>query len=463
LDPSDDFELLDTTSSTSYGDTELSETTTYYYKVSAYNNAGEGNQSNHVSATTQKAPLPPPDTPSGLSASADSSSSITISWSSVPDADSYKIYRSSTGISFTSRGTSTSTSYTDTGLSSNTTYYYRVSASNAGGEGSQSISVSARTLPPPPPPNTPSDVSATADSSSSITISWTSVPDADGYRIYRSTASYLTFSLRGTSTSASYTDTGLSANTTYYYKVSAYNSTGGESSQSSYISTKTLVAVPNAPTGVSASAVLSQKVMISWNSSTNTEEYHIYRRTGSSGEFNKIGTSTITSYTDSEVEASTTYYYRVSASNASGESSLSTLSSSATTLSSDAGKTWQNAINIPSNGIVGDFPNGSNEVWFKFTRTGAGAIYAIDRNNELLSPYRGDIVVDLYGYVEGYPPFILQLEDGTPLENIDIGRGTGDPNNIVIGNWEGTYYVKVKPYSGYSFYKGTFMLYFVNL
>jgi hypothetical protein len=84
----------------------------------------------------------------------------------------------------------------------------------------------------------PSSVSASAQSSSSISISWNSVSGATGYYIYRSTSSGGTYDYLVSTSSTSYTNTGLSSGTTYYYKVSAYNSYG-ESSQSSYTSATT--------------------------------------------------------------------------------------------------------------------------------------------------------------------------------------------------------------------------------
>jgi hypothetical protein len=248
---------------------------------------------------------------------------------------------------------------------------------------------------------------------------------------------------------------------TYYYKVSAYNS-GGESAQSGYVSATTLLVVPNAPTNVTATAMLSFKILVSWNSASNTNIYYIYRRTGSSGEFNKIATvfHPTTSYSDTEVEANTTYNYKISAYNIEGESPLSTTTGSATTLSSGAGIIWQNAVDIPSNGIIGDFPEGVDELWFKFSRTGAGMIYAEDRNYVIASSYSGDIVVDVYAYQDN-ALYYLMYTDLSPIENIDIGKGSGDPKNVAIGNWNGTYYVKVKPYN--SLRKGTFKLYFTNL
>jgi len=214
----------------SYDVLGLSSGTTYYFTISAVNSSRESSQSQSVSATTVSN-LPP----TGVTANATSTSSITVSWYGVTGATSYNVYRSpsATGI-FSQIGTATTTSYTDTTLSAGTTYYYKVAVANVFGESTQSSAVSATTI-----PGVPTSVSATATSSSSITISWYGVNGATNYKIYRSSSANGTYSQIATSPSSPYTNTGLSASTTYYYKVAAVN-TAGESDQSSYDSATTL-------------------------------------------------------------------------------------------------------------------------------------------------------------------------------------------------------------------------------
>jgi hypothetical protein len=83
----------------------------------------------------------------------------------------------------------------------------------------------------------PTGVSATAASSSKITVSWSSVNKATGYFVYRGTTSSSLLK-KATVTSTSYTDTGLSANTTYYYGIASYNSSG-TSDTSTFVNSKT--------------------------------------------------------------------------------------------------------------------------------------------------------------------------------------------------------------------------------
>jgi len=284
---------------TSYTDNGLSAGITYYYRVAAYNSKGTGSQSSYVTTTTL------PNAPTGVTATAALTSSITITWSSVSGATYYYIYRSTSASgTYEKVGTYTATSYTDNSLSAGTTYYYKVTAGTAygGGESAQSNYVSATTL-----PNAPTDVTATANSAGSITVSWTAVSGVDGYYIYRSTNAFGTYEQVGASTTTSYTNTSLEGSTTYYYKVTAYNS-GGESAQSNYVSKTTML---NAPTNVKATAASSSSINVSWSPVQDATYYYIYRSTSASGTYEQVGTSQTTTYTDKGLSAGTTYYYKV--------------------------------------------------------------------------------------------------------------------------------------------------------
>jgi len=104
-----------------------------------------------------------PSVPTGLSASAVSTSQINLAWSASTDAvgvTGYKVYRDGAQVSTTGApAASTTISYSDRGLSADTSYTYTVAAYDAAGNTSaQSASASATTqTPPPPPPPPPPD------------------------------------------------------------------------------------------------------------------------------------------------------------------------------------------------------------------------------------------------------------------------------------------------------------------
>jgi hypothetical protein len=128
-------------SATSYGDTSVTNGTTYYYVVTAMNAAGESGFSTEASAMPQAPALPP--APTGLTATP-GKKKVSLAWNAVSGATSYRVKRSTTnGGPYSLVAAPTGTSYTNTGLQSGTTYYYVVSAVNAAGEGTNSAQVSA--------------------------------------------------------------------------------------------------------------------------------------------------------------------------------------------------------------------------------------------------------------------------------------------------------------------------------
>ncbi|MDR2741314.1 MAG: fibronectin type III domain-containing protein, partial [Treponema sp.] len=151
---------------------------------------------------------------------------------------------------------------------------------------------------------------------------------------YRSTSSEGEYSQVGSTSSpyTSYTDTGLSPNTTYYYKVSAYNSSyAGSASESlpSLTSETTRVAFP---LNVSATAAASSSITVSWEQVSGATEYKVYRSTTYYGTYSLAGDSTSTSYADTELSPITTYYYKVSAYNGKGEGAQSSYTYATTKL-----------------------------------------------------------------------------------------------------------------------------------
>jgi hypothetical protein len=182
-----------------------------------------------------------PSAPTGVTATAQSSSSISVTWGSVSGATSYKVYyaTSSSG-TYTLDGTSTTTSFTSTGWRASETGYFRVTAVNSAGESPQSSTASATTQSSGgggggggSAPSTPTGVTATAQSSSSISVSWSAVSGATSYDVYYEIGSSSTKNFAGNATGTSYTHSGLTASTTYYYYIKAKNSAGDSDYSSS--------------------------------------------------------------------------------------------------------------------------------------------------------------------------------------------------------------------------------------
>jgi len=151
-------------SATSYTDTGLTNWTTYFYVVSAYNSAGQSANSSEVSATPT-APSTPPAVPANLQATA-GNAQVSLSWTASSGATSYHLKRSTTsGSGYTQIAAPTATSYTDTGLTNGIAYFYVVSALNTAGESANSAQATAT------PANVMADVTITIDPAKTKLIS----------------------------------------------------------------------------------------------------------------------------------------------------------------------------------------------------------------------------------------------------------------------------------------------------
>jgi len=171
-----------------------------------------------------------PPVPTGLTATANSSSQITVTWTAVSTATGYDLQVDGATVS------NAVSPYVHSGLAALSTHSYAVRAKNSAGTSSWSGLVSATTLATTTLPNVPTGLTAAAGNAQ-VTLSWMASAGATSYNVYRST----TPGGEGTTASAtgiastSYTNTGLTNGTTYYYKVAAVNAVG-TSAQSSEIS-----------------------------------------------------------------------------------------------------------------------------------------------------------------------------------------------------------------------------------
>ena len=178
---------------------------------------------------------------SSLSAVA-GSNSVSLSWTNRGSGIVYDLYRSEISCA---RGqvkianNLTTTSRVDNQVANGTKYYYRVVNHPTGNEACGYVPNSCTSVTPVcTPPARPTGLTATAASSSKINLSWTAASGAASYRVYRATVSGGPYTKVGTTTSTSFANTGLTANTKYYYVVRAFKDC--ESASSTQVSATTL-------------------------------------------------------------------------------------------------------------------------------------------------------------------------------------------------------------------------------
>src|SRR2546421_4473067 len=151
---------------------------------------------------------------------------VSMSWTASNGATLYYVRRSTTsGGPYTQISAPSATSYTDTGLTNGIRYFYVVSAYNSAGQSANSSEVNATPTAPATPPAAPANLQATAGNAQ-VSLSWTASSGATSYHVKRSTTSGSSYMQIAAPGAASYSDTGLTNGTAYYYVVSALNAAG---------------------------------------------------------------------------------------------------------------------------------------------------------------------------------------------------------------------------------------------
>ncbi|MCX2678658.1 alginate lyase family protein [Galbibacter sp. EGI 63066] len=168
-------------------------------------------------------------------------------------------------------------------------------------------------------PETPANLTASPGNTQNM-LGWDEVTGASSYTLKRSTTSGGPYEVVATNLNATqYTDNGLENGTTYYYVVSAAN-LSGESVNSLEVSAAPELAIALAPEEVTAESVSGQQINLFWNESLSATSYNVKRAKVSGGPYTVIASPDTTSFSDTTVTHSSTYYYVVSAINELGES-----------------------------------------------------------------------------------------------------------------------------------------------
>ena len=322
---------------TTHSHTGLRAEATRLYRVSAINSAGTSKASNTATGTT--APAVVPESPTELTATQDEERQINLSWTAPSDnggADitGYRIevsVESSAWSDLVSDTGDTPTTHSHTGLRGETTRHYRVSAINSAGTGPPSNVVSGKTAPPTAPVAL-TELAATVDVERRINLSWTAPSDnggADitGYRIEVSAEGSAWSDLVSDTgdTATTHSHTGLRAEATRHYRVSAINSAGTGPPSNVATGMTAPPTAPVAPTGLDATKDVERRIDLSWTMPSDDGGADI---TGYRIEVSLDGSAwsdlvsdigdTATTHSHTGLRGETTRHYRVSAINSAG-------------------------------------------------------------------------------------------------------------------------------------------------
>lgn len=154
----------------------------------------------------------------------------------------------------------------------------------------------------------PAAVKAVSASYTGIKVAWNAVPGASGYQVYSATSSAGPWTLKGTVTTASFTNTGLVTGKYYYYKVRSYNAAKVYSAFSAVTYTKP---IPATPYSMRAARASSTSIKITWGAISGATRYEVWRSTSSGGTYTLVGTTSSLYYINSRLTTGRTYYYKV--------------------------------------------------------------------------------------------------------------------------------------------------------
>ncbi|MWV43283.1 chitinase [Paenibacillus sp. HJL G12] len=286
-----------------------------------------------LQVTTSPSDTSAPTTPAHLNSPSQTSTTITLNWDASQDnvgVTGYDVYQGQTLLSRV-----TGTSYTATNLTPQTSYTFTVKAADAAGNisgASDPLTVSTLAqASDTQAPTAPKNAASSAVTASTVTLTWTASTDnvgVTGYQVFNGNTNI------GTTLTPSYTVTGLTPNTSYTFKVKAYDAVGNLSPFSNTVTVKTSAAndtqAPTAPSNLTVTAHSSTTVTLQWSPSTDNVAvtgYDIYQ----GNTLVASAAASQTSYTVSGLTAQTAYTFSLKAKDAAGNVSQASNSVSVTT------------------------------------------------------------------------------------------------------------------------------------
>jgi len=222
----------------------------------------------------------------------------------------------------------------------------------------------------PATPAAPSALSATATSSSQINLAWAdNAGNETGFKIERKTGASGTWAQVATTgaNAISFSNTGLSASTQYYFRVRASNATGdsGYSNEANATTQAPPPTIPAPPSNMSATATSSTTVSLAWTDNSNNETgFKLEGKTGATGNWTQIALTApnVSTWNGAGLTPNTAYFFRVRATNAAGDSAYSNEGSTTTKAALTVGT---------GTGLRGEYYDDADFTAFKLSRIDA--------------------------------------------------------------------------------------------
>ncbi|NQT34315.1 hypothetical protein HQ587_03925 [bacterium] len=305
---------------TTYEDTDIEADMTYNYRLRATLGEISSEWSDIITVSVVMGP-------SDLSAAVVSDSEIELAWSDNSNIETgfcleRKVDGSAEWLTAATPATN-STSYNDTDLDEATSYSYRIIAVYEAGEADTTNEAGATTY-----PNAPSELTALLEEGDPTIVNLTWVDNSSAelqFELQRKMEGDIQFrSIAHPSVDAtSYMDRNLETNQTFYYRIRTVAEGNNYSVWSEEVGITTTDLTPAAPSNLEAMAISYHEIALTWvDNADNEETFELERSTERYGEYTIIATlpADARQYNDDELEALTTYYYKIRAFNEHGYS-----------------------------------------------------------------------------------------------------------------------------------------------
>ena len=260
-------------------------------------------------------------------------------------------------------GTTGAMSLNISSLTANTLYYFRAYATNSNGT-AYTGDYTFTTLTGSTAPSAPVATAATAITTTGFTTNWNSSATATGYYLDIATDNAFTSFVSGynnldVSNVTTNPVSGLSSNTTYYYRLRAYN-TYGTSGNSNIITVTTNIPVPSAPVATAATSITPTGFAANWNTDATATGYFLDIATDAGftnfvSGYNNLNVNNVLTYPVNGLSSNTTYYYQIRAYNTGGTSGNSNIITVTTNIPAPSAPVATAATSITPTGFTSNW------------------------------------------------------------------------------------------------------------
>ena len=303
--------------------TGLEPGTLYKFRIRAYRNVNGSRAYASYSDVLCVRTLPA--AMSGFALGARTDTTITLKWNKNESANGYVIekYNGTKWVTLATKTSNTAVSHKVTGLQASTVYKFRVRSYIKDEEG-RIYGEYTSTLSACTNPSVVEGLTLGGRASNALRLNWTENTSADGYIIekYNGT-SWSRIAKITSNATTTYRVTGLSAGTTYKFRIKAYKMSGSTALYSGYTATLSARTNPSNVIGVEIGGVASTALRVNWTKNTSADGYivEIYKG-GAWVRVAKITNNTTVTYRISGLAKNTTYKIRIKAYKMSGTTAL---------------------------------------------------------------------------------------------------------------------------------------------